>query len=168
MHPRGHGQYSTRRRTSRSLPAIRRLPTVSISFGAPASPTVRSADLAHASPLRRARRRAADTSLRATFDRYGLPLVSKGDRRWPIEEPARREASLKTTLRVLNTTLSCCSAMQRGSTPIGGSITGPFSEQGAAVQEGIEAAQNSGEKDAEVIVQKPDMRQETVWRPSNT
>ena len=49
-----------------------------------------------------------------------------------------------------------------------GSITGPFSEQGAAVQGAIEAAQNSGEKDAEVIVQKPDMRQETVWRPAST
>jgi hypothetical protein len=46
-----------------------------------------------------------------------------------------------------------------------GSITGPFADRDAAVQAAIQEAQHTGEKNVEVIVQEPDMRQETVWRP---
>lgn len=45
-----------------------------------------------------------------------------------------------------------------------GSITGPFTERAKAVAMAIEAARESQEDNVEVIVQDPDMRQQTAWR----
>jgi hypothetical protein len=42
-----------------------------------------------------------------------------------------------------------------------GSITAPFGSR----EEAIEAARESQGPQAEVIVQNPDMQEETVWRP---
>jgi len=46
-----------------------------------------------------------------------------------------------------------------------GSITAPFGSREDAIAAAIEAARESKEPEAEVIVQNPDMQEETVWRP---
>ena len=45
-----------------------------------------------------------------------------------------------------------------------GNITGPFGSRDEAIEAAIKEACDTGEPEAEVIVQDPDMRQETVWR----
>ncbi|KKB76918.1 hypothetical protein VW35_16150 [Devosia soli] len=45
-----------------------------------------------------------------------------------------------------------------------GSVSAPFKTREEAVQSAIEDARNSGDADAEVIVQEPDTQTHTVWR----
>jgi hypothetical protein len=45
-----------------------------------------------------------------------------------------------------------------------GSITAPFNTREEAIKAAIDAAQESGDRDVEVIVQNTDMQVETVWR----
>lgn len=45
-----------------------------------------------------------------------------------------------------------------------GSISAPFKTREAAIESAIDEARNSGEPDAEVIVQDPEMQTSTVWR----
>jgi hypothetical protein len=45
-----------------------------------------------------------------------------------------------------------------------GSVSAPFKTMEEAVQSAIEEARNSGDVDAEVIVQQPDTQTRTVWR----
>ena len=45
-----------------------------------------------------------------------------------------------------------------------GSVTGPFANRDEAIDEAVNEARATGEPDVEVIVQDPDMRQQTVWR----
>lgn len=46
-----------------------------------------------------------------------------------------------------------------------GSAVGPFSDRREAIDVAIKAARESLDPDAEVIVQDPETRTETVWRP---
>jgi hypothetical protein len=46
-----------------------------------------------------------------------------------------------------------------------GTITAPFTSREAAIEAAIGEARATGDEDIEVIVQDPDMKQETVWRP---
>ncbi len=46
-----------------------------------------------------------------------------------------------------------------------GSVSGPFASREDAIAEAIREARATREPEVEVIVQEPDMRQETVWRP---
>lgn len=46
-----------------------------------------------------------------------------------------------------------------------GSITAPFKTREEAIEAAIEAAQEVGNREVEVVVQDADMRTETVWRP---
>jgi len=45
-----------------------------------------------------------------------------------------------------------------------GTVTGPIKSREEAVTLAIAEAERNGEGDIEVIVQDPDLRQETVWR----
>lgn len=45
-----------------------------------------------------------------------------------------------------------------------GQITGPFSARDDAVEHAIREARETKVPDIEVVVQDPDLRQETVWR----
>jgi hypothetical protein len=46
-----------------------------------------------------------------------------------------------------------------------GSAVGPFTSRDEAIDVAIKAARDSQDPEAEVIVQDPETRTETVWRP---